>query len=59
MSEKLLAKQVAAKLFQDDVLSLAELEKIQCSHTLTEAAECLIGLLLSKGSDVSYNCFQK
>jgi Caspase recruitment domain len=57
MSEKLSAKPVAARLFQDNVLSLAELEKVQCSHTPTEAAEHLIGQLLSKRSDVSYNCF--
>jgi Caspase recruitment domain len=57
MSEKLSAKPVAARLFQDDVLSLAELEKVQCSHTPTEAAEHLIRQLLSKRSDHSYRCF--
>jgi Caspase recruitment domain len=57
MIEKLSAKPVAAMLFQNDVLTLRELEKVQCSATPCEAAEYLIDRLLIKGNDVSYNRF--
>jgi hypothetical protein len=57
MIEKLSAKPVAAVLFQNDIISLAELQKVQCAQTAVDAAEYLLNRLLAMHSEVSYNGF--
>lgn len=57
MVEKLLAKSVAAKLFQDDILSFTELQLVQFSRTPAEAAENLLDRLLLKQNKVGYDRF--
>jgi hypothetical protein len=57
MTVKLSAKSVAAELFQIDVLSLGELQKVQFSQTPVEAAEYLLTRLLAIQNPVEYNCF--
>jgi hypothetical protein len=57
LAEKLSAESVAAELFQNDALSLAQLQKVQFSQTPVEAAQYLLNLLLA--ASVSYDCFLK
>ena len=47
LTEKLVAKSVAAVMFQNDALSISELESIQHEPTETKAAESLLNLALS------------
>jgi predicted naringenin-chalcone synthase len=58
LTDKLIAKSVAAEMYQRDAVSLKELESIQ-SKDLCKAAEDLLTILLRRSdNDVSvYECF--
>jgi hypothetical protein len=62
LSDKLIAKTVAAEMYQRDAMSLSELECIQSRPTASKAAEELLKVVLQQasGNGVSvYECFME
>src|SRR5664279_2822192 len=59
LTEKLVAKTVAAVMYQKDALSLSELESIQLQRTPSESAESLLNIILAQLEHCVYNCFME
>jgi hypothetical protein len=59
LTEKLIAKAVAAEMFRGDALSLSELESIQNCKSLCDAASELLNVLLEQrdGDCAVFECF--
>jgi hypothetical protein len=59
LSEKLVAKKVAAVMFQRDALSISELESIQACENPCDAASRLLNVLLKLPEDAMsvFDCF--
>jgi hypothetical protein len=56
LSDKIVAKSVAAEMFQRGALTVGELESIQLSRTPSDAARILLNILLKQPREM-YQCF--